>query len=193
MTRADWILRPVLWLSTAWTIQIVLRESAHAPYSNLMAGLVCLTAYRFLSRSAAGLPLLYLSTTGLAMFFGHLMAVPAGIAGATASAAILFWQGRELQRWIPKQSGRISGVIAMTVIPPLVATGIVVLINLPLPSGSFVSTRAIEASFGVFAVIGAAAGARRSTDGRSFRLWWIDGSFLIAALLVARLMTRGIR
>lgn len=193
MSRADWILRPTLWFATAWTIQLALRESTHASYWNLVAALTCLAAYRWLSRSAAGLPLLYLSTAGLVMFFGHLTSLAAAVPGGLASAAILFWQGRELQRWIPKKSGRIFGVIAVTLLPPIVGTGIVILVNLPLRDGSFVSARAIDAAFGIFAMVGAATGARRSTDGRSFRLWWMDGTVALSAALIVRLMVHGLR
>jgi hypothetical protein len=30
MTRADWIFRPILWFTTAWTIQVILHEASHA-------------------------------------------------------------------------------------------------------------------------------------------------------------------
>ena len=30
MTRADWIFRPILWFTTASTIQVILHETAHA-------------------------------------------------------------------------------------------------------------------------------------------------------------------
>ena len=127
------------------------------------------------------------------MFFGHLTSLAAAVPGGLASAAILFWQGRELQRWIPKKSGRIFGVIAVTLLPPIVGTGIVILVNLPLRDGSFVSARAIDAAFGIFAMVGAATGARRSTDGRSFRLWWMDGTVALSAALIVRLMVHGLR
>ena len=202
MSRADWILRPLLWFVTASTINVALHDGAHAPALGLIAGGILLFAYRRRSTSAAGLPLLFLSTGGIAIFFEHLismsptsaLAAIASITGALASAAILFWQGRELQRWIPQQSGRIFGVIAVAVLPIVAGTAIVIFVNLPLPAGtSFVSARMLEAAFGVFTVIGVATGQRQPTGGRSFRLWWTDGTILLAAILVVRLMARGIQ
>lgn len=200
MTRADWILRPILWFATASIINLVLLRSTHAPVFSLIVGVGLLLAYVKLSTSVAGLPLLYLSTTGSAMFFEHLVSTSfvsaasamLSVAAVVASAAILFWQGRELQQWIPRPSGRISGVIAVAVLPVVIGTAIAILINLPSPGGwSFVLARAIEAAFAMFAVIGAATGPRRPAGARSFRLWWTDGTIALAAMLVVRLMMRG--
>ena len=192
MTRADWILRPILWFATASIINLVLLQNAHTPVVGLIFGGLLLLAYKKLSASVAGLPLLYLSTIGIAMFFGHLTSM--SVLGPLASAAILFWQGRELQRWIPRPSGRIFGVIAVAVLPLVVGTALVILVNLPVPDGwSFVLARAIEASFGIFAMIGAATGPRQPTAGRSFRLWWMDGTIALAAMLVVRIMLAATR
>jgi hypothetical protein len=187
---------------------------AGGPLFSLVVGLVCLLAYKRFSKSAAGLPLLYLSTGGIAIFFGNLMSTAfvgdfsaaaaaldmpmaaryaASLAGALVSAAILFWQGRALQHWIPQRAGRIFGVIGVVAVPVVIGTAFIILINQPVPTGaSFVFARATEASFGIFTVVGAATGQRRSTGGRSFRLWWIDGTLAIAAVLVVRIMARGI-
>ena len=202
MSRADWILRPILWFVTASVINIALHDGAHTPVFGLIASGILLFAYRRLSKSAAGLPLLFLSTGGIAIFFEHLISMSptstlsavASLAGALASAAILFWQGRELQRWIPQQSGRIFGVIAVAVLPIIAGTAIVIFISLPLPAGtSFVFARMMAACFGIFTVIGAATGQRQPTGGRSFRLWWTDGTIALTAILVVRLMARGIQ
>jgi hypothetical protein len=83
-------------------------------------------------------------------------------------------------------------VIAVAVLPVVIGTALVVLINLPAPGGwSFVGARAIEAAFAIFAVVGAATGPRQPAGGRSFRLWWTDGTIALAAMLVVRLMMRG--
>jgi len=187
---------------------------AVGPVFSLILGVVCLPAYRRWSRSAAGLPLLYLSTIGIATFAGNLMPTafagdlstaaaslglpPAvryagSLAGALASAGILFWQGRELQRWIPAKAGRVFGTIGVVVLPVVAGTGIIILVNQPVPAGSsFAFARMSEASFGLFTLLGAATGTRAATGGRSFRLWWIDGTLAVAALLVVRLAVRGI-
>jgi hypothetical protein len=187
---------------------------AMGPAFSLIAGLCFWLAYRTRSRTAAGLPLLYLSTIGVALFFGSLastafagdfsgaatwMALPmlvryaTSALGAAGAAAVLFWQGRELRAWIPDKAGRIFGVISVAVAPVLLGTAIIIVVNQPVPTGwSFVYARLGEAAFGVFTIAGAATGPRVSSVGRSFRLRWIDGTILLSALLVVRFMVFGI-
>ena len=250
MTRADWIFRPILWFTTAWTIQVILHESAHAwmafalgvpstlfqywvnwpegaatlrqeaiirawgPIFSLIAGLLFWLFYRRKAKTGAGLPLLYLSAIGVAMFFGNLMSAAfvgdfSGVsryfdlsmplrytlsaAGAIGVAAVMFWLGRQLRLWIPDKSGRVFGVIAVTVLPVVIGIAAVIVINQPLPPAlNFTTARISEQSFHIFTVIGAATGARPSAAGRSFRLRWIDGTIFIAAVLVVRIMARGV-
>ena len=250
MSRADWIFRPILWFTTAWTIHVILHETAHAlmalalgvpstlyqywvdwpdgaatlrqeaiirtwgPVFSLIAGLAFLLLYRAKSRTAAGLPLLYLSAIGVAMFFGNLMSaafvgdfsgvsryldlsMPAryalSAAGVVGVAAVMFWLGRQLRLWIPDKSGRVFGVIAVVVLPVAIGIAVVILINQPLPASlNFPTARITEQSFHVFTVLGAATGARPSAAGRSFRLRWIDGTIFIACVLAVRFMTLGI-
>ena len=79
------------------------------------------------------------------------------------------------------------------VVPVVFGTAIIVLVNQPVPTGwSFVYARMGEASFAIFTLAGAATGPRLSSAGRSFRLWWIDGTIAIAALLVVRILVFGI-
>src|ERR1051326_2493428 len=182
MSRADWIFRPILWFTTAWTIQVVLHETAHAlmafalgvpstlyqywvnwpegaatlrqeaiirtwgPVFSLIAGLAFWLIYRTRSHSAAGLPLLYLSAMGIAMFFGNLMSAAfvgdfsgvsrylalsmpiryaLSIAGAVGVAVVMFWLGRQLRLWIPDKSGRVFGVIAVVVLPVVIGIAVV--------------------------------------------------------------------
>ncbi len=187
---------------------------AAGPVCSLVFGLCCGLAYRRQSRTAAGLPLLYLAAFGLAMFFGNLMSAAfvgdfsrasatlgismpmrytASAVGVAGNAAALFWLGRELRHWIPDKAGRVFGVIAVTVVPAVAGTALIVLFNLPVPpSVHFAAARFGEAAFHVFAVIGAATGARPSSAGRSFRLRWIDGTIAVAALLVVRIAVLGI-
>ena len=251
MTRADWIFRPILWFTTASTIQVILHETAHAlmafalgvpntlyqywvdwppgvatlgqeaiirawgPIFSLIAGLAFWLAYRTRSQTAAGLPLLYLSAIGVAMFFGNLMSAAfvgdfSGVSryfalsmpvryalsgvGALGAAAVMFWLGRQLRPWIPDKSGRIFGVIAVAVLPVVIGTALIVLFNQPVPVAiNFTTARIGEQSFQIFTVIGAATGVKPSSAGRSFRLRWIDGTLLIAAVLVVRIMALGVR
>jgi hypothetical protein len=187
---------------------------AWGPIFSLIAGLVFWLVYRKRSQTAAGLPLLYLSALGVAMFFGNLMSAAfvgdfSGVSrwlelpmaarygvsavGAAGTAAIMFWLGRELRQWIPDKSGRVFGVIAVTVLPVLMGTAAIILINQPVPASlNFTSARLSEQSFAIFAVIGAATGARPRAGARSFRLRWIDGTIMIAAFLIVRIMALGV-
>ena len=250
MTRADWIFRPILWFTTASTIQVILHETAHAamavalglrptlyqywvnwdpasstlaqeatvrafgPVFSLIAGLAFWLVYRKKSQTAAGLPLLYLSAIGIAMFFGNLMSAAfvgdfSGVsryfelsmpvryalsaAGAAGTAGVMFWLGRQLRQWIPDKSGRVFGVIALVVLPVVVGTAVMIVINQPVPPElNFAAARIGEQSFQIFTLIGAATGVRPSSAGRSFRLRWIDGAIFIAAVLVVRIMATGI-
>lgn len=136
---------------------------------------------------------------GIAIFLSNLMFTAlvndaVRVAGAVAIAAVLFWQGRELRQWIPAQAGRIFGTIGVVILPLVAGTGILILINQPAPPTlSFTSARLSEASLGIFAVIGALTrGGSPSNAGRSFRLWWIDGTVALAAVLAVRIAARGI-
>ena len=204
----------VNWPPGAATLKEEAIIRAWGPIFSVIAGLAFWLVYRKRSQTAAGLPLLYLSALGVAMFFGNLMsaafvgdfsgasrwlelpmAARYGVSavGAAGTAAIMFWLGRELRRWIPDKPGRVFGVIAVTVLPVLVGTAAIILINQPVPIEiNFTSARIGEQSFQIFTIIGAATGAKPTAAGRSFRLRWIDGSIFIAALLVVRIMALGV-
>jgi hypothetical protein len=249
MTRADWILRPVLWFVTASTINVVLHEGAHfltafalglqptlyqywvywnpenatlnqyaaaraaGPTFSLVVGLCCWLAYRAKKQSAAGLPLLYLSAGGVAMFSGNLMSAAfagdfSGLASwlqlpmtaryaisAAGTVGVMVWLGRQLRQWIPATVGTALGLIGVVVAPVVLGTAIIILINQPVPPcPPFLSDRLSEALLGVFTLLGAARpGAPGiSSGGRSFRLQWIDGTIAIAAVLAIRVMVLGI-
>lgn len=187
---------------------------AWGPIVSLIAGVAFWLVYRTRSRTAAGLPLLYLAALGVAMFFGNLMSAAfvgdfSGVSrnlalsmparyvlsalGALGAAAVMFWLGRELRSWIPDKPGRAFGIIAVVVLPVVAGTALIILINQPVPAGlNFTAARIGEQSFQIFTVIGAAIGAKPSAAGRSFRLRWIDGTIFIAAVLAVRLMALGV-
>jgi hypothetical protein len=188
---------------------------AWGPTFSLLVGVGCWLLYRSRSRTAAGLPLLYLSAIGVAMFFGNLMSAAfvgdfSGVAtwlnlplaaryaasavGALGVAAVMFSLGRELRQWIPEKAGRAFGVMAVAALPAVAGTALIILINQPVPPAlNFTMARISEQAFALFTVIGAATGPRVSTGGRSFRLRWIDGTIAIAAVLAVRIMVFGIR
>jgi heme A synthase len=113
--------------------------------------------------------------------------------GAAGTATVMFWLGRELRQWIPDKSGRAFGVVAVAIVPVVIGTAVVILINQPVPPAlNFTAARVSEQAFAIFTVIGAATGPRPSTGSRSFRLRWIDGTIAIGATLVVRIMVFGI-
>ena len=184
------------------------------PFFSLIAGVAFWLVYRTRSRTAAGLPLLYLAALGVAMFFGDLMSASfvgdfSGVSryfelsmfvryvlsamGAIGAAAVMFWLGRELRSWIPDKPGRAFGVTAVVVLPVVIGTAFIILINQPVPAGlNFTAARIGEQSFQIFTVLGAAIGAKPTAAGRSFRLRWIDGTIFIASVLAVRIMALGV-
>ena len=179
----------------------------------LAFGIVSWWVFRRQRGSAAELPLLYLSAFGVATFFGNLMsmstvgdfsraAIELGLPmavryggtaiGALAVAGIQFWLGRQLVHWVPANVGRTAGVFGIVALPVLLGTAAVILANQPMPS-AFLGARVGEASFSVFAVIGAWMTRRDSWDGRGLLgLQWTDGGAAILTVLLVRLMVRGI-
>jgi hypothetical protein len=187
---------------------------AGGPVFSLIVGLCCWLAYRGRKQSPAGLPLLFLSAFGVALFSGNLMSTAfvgdvSGVArwldlslpvryaiavlGAAGTAAAMFWLGRELRAWIPDKAGRAFGVFAVCVAPVVIGTAVILLANQPVPPAlNFTMARITEQAFAIFTVIGAATGPRVAGAVRSYRLRWIDGTIAIAAMLVVRIMVFGI-
>jgi hypothetical protein len=80
------------------------------------------------------------------------------------------------------------------VMPVLVGTALVIMLNQPTPMGSsFVSARAAEASLWLFAAFGALLTRQRQTrDSTALRFHWIDGAAALAVVLAVKVMARGI-
>lgn len=244
-----WLLRPILWFATAYTINIILHESTHAltarclgfrstlfnlwvnpeltqatttqramiatagPVASLCVGLLCWLAYGKARNSSAGMPLAYLSSFGLTIFFGNLLsasfvgdfsiaAVALGLPmaarylvsliGALSVGVILFFTGRELRRWAPRQVGRIAGAIGTVALPALVGTALVILVNQPLPA-SFVAARVGEGSVWVVAAVGALTGRDDpASSDTGLQLRWADCAVAIVVVLLVRFMAQGI-
>ena len=197
------------------------QAASNVPALIAVAGpLVCLTfgifSWLALNRardSAAALPLLYLSVFSIGTFLGNLMstsfvgdfsAAAAGlrlpmtarhgiaVAGALAVAALHFWAGRELVQWVPSHIGRVVGMLRIIALPVVLGTAAVILMNQPMPRAS-VNARIAEASFWLFAALGALVTRRDSQRGRvSYALRWADGGVTLLAILAVRLMVRGI-
>jgi hypothetical protein len=183
------------------------------PLFCLAVGLACWLAFRRSRDSAAGLPLLYLSVFGIGTFFGNLMStslvgdfssaaaalglpttirIVISVAGAICLAAVQFWAGRELVRWVPAGVGRVAGTLGIVAVPVVLGTAAVILVNLPM-ANTTVSARMGEAGFWLFAALGALVARRdlRKVQGR-LAPRWSDGVVALLAVLLVRLMVRGI-
>lgn len=246
-----WMLRPILWLATAYTINQVLHELAHAltafflgvpstlfhfwvdvdparagpreraliaaagPVFSLAFGLLCGAVSRNHRVPSARLPLLYLSVVGLSMFFGNTLtaafvgdfsnvAVALGtrmpsryaatILGAVSLILVMFAAGRRLRGFVPRRLGRLAGMIGVVVLPALVGTTAVILINLPVPTPrSFVMARASEGL--VWAIAAAGTLVRRPDSDaapESLALRWADAAAAAVGFLAVRLAAGGI-
>jgi hypothetical protein len=182
------------------------------PVMSLIIGMVCFCLYRRKRESAGGLPLLYLATFGATIFFGNLMSAAfvgdfstvasaldlpmamrysVSVIGAVAVAGILFLTGRELTRWTPAHLDRVARAASIIGLPVLVGTALVVLVNQPL-SSAFVVARAGEASFWLFAFAGVLTVRMPRTVGTSLRFRRTDALVLVIAILIVRVMARGI-
>jgi len=179
----------------------------------LAIGTLSALGSRRMPGSAAELPLLYLAVFGLGTFFGNMMSIafvgdfsaiavamhlPIALryllagAGALVLATIHVWAGRRLVQFVPAQHGRVVGMLGIVALPVVLGMATVILVNQPMP-GASVSARVAEASFWVFAAIGALATARSGPDRHEgLALHWVDGAVLLLVILVVRLMVRGI-
>jgi hypothetical protein len=174
----------------------------------LALGIVAWVSFRRARGSAAELPLLFFTVFGIGTFFGNLMSIafvgdfsraattfhlPMGarhslsFAGAAGAAAIHFWGGRALTRWVPSTMGRMAGALGITVVPVVLGTALVVLANAPSVS---VAVRSAEAGFWAFAVVGALMAYPRG-GGELIKLDWVDGAAALLVTLIVRLLMRG--
>ena len=81
------------------------------------------------------------------------------------------------------------GIIAL---PVVLGTAAVILVNWPMPE-AFVYARVAEASFWLFAAMGALFGQKTFPERRELGLRWADGAVILLTVLTVRAMVRGIR
>ncbi len=183
------------------------------PLACLVLGVAAWLVFRRARESAAAVPLLYLAVFGVGTFVGNLISAPfigdfsvAAVAldlpmagryaisalGAVGVAAIHVVAGRELIQFVPAAARKGTGVLGIIALPVVLGTAAVILVNQPMPA-TFVSVRAGEASFWLFAVIGAVLPREQSShpwaalEGR-----WTDGVALLLAILVVRVLVHGV-
>jgi hypothetical protein len=187
-----------------------------APTASLLAGVVCWVIYGRVKNSMAGLPLLYLASSGVANFFGNLMSAAfvgdfsnaavllglspkvrygAAFIGAVGVLAVVFVTGRELRQWTAPHVGKIGAALGLVVVPAVIGTALVTLVNQPTPMGAaaFFSARAGESALWV---VGALAGLftrqRTTGSGPGAHFHWVDGAAALAVFLAVKVMARGI-
>jgi hypothetical protein len=196
---------------------VVLRAivGAAGPLASLVLGVVAALAYRVVRRTAAGVPLLLLAANGVSNFFGNLMsaafvgdfsnaaqalAVPVpfryGVAvlGAIGVGATLFIAGRELRRWTSPGTSRLMAATGTIIVPVVVGTLFVIVINEPTPMGaSFASARWSEGAFWIVAAIGAFfATAGTTSELHPAKVLFVDVLALVVTAGVVRLMSTGV-
>src|SRR5262245_51434658 len=160
------------------------------------------------------MPLLFLAASGVSNFFGNMMStafvgdfsnaarwldLPMAVryslsaTGAVVAASVLFMTGRQLARWSSPQASRAAAVLEAVVLPVLVGTAIIIVINQPNPIPGFAAARAGEGAFWIFAAAGTLTAVRSTvTDHGSLQLHWRDGAVAMLVLAVVRIMAFGI-
>jgi len=131
-----------------------------------------------------------------AFTFLHLSAAVSYVASAVGFILLpsfMYYTGRELLRWAPREFGRTKAVACTTLAPWLVGTLLLLVIYCPLPQFLIGSTLG-GSMFWAFAVLGAALGfpARRPAKTIS-SITRSDLALTIAAVAMVRLLVNGIR
>jgi hypothetical protein len=206
------------WVDHQFTGATVVQRAivgAAGPVASLILGVVVAIAYRVVRRPAAGVPLLLLAAHGVSNFFGNLMSaafvgdfsnaaralgVPMplryGIAllGVIGVGVTLFMAERELRRWTSPGTGRLTAAAGTTIVPMVLGTLFVIVINEPTPMGaSFAIARWSEGAFWIVAAIGAFFATARTTHKlNSPKVLFIDVLALVVTTGVVKLMSTGI-
>jgi len=185
------------------------------PLFSLLVGAVCLLLYqrRFRERPS-GLAFLMMALVGIYSFLGPLagaalggdlhiaftfLDIPRTVAylasaiGFVLLPCFMYYIGRDLLRWAPRDFSRAKAVSCTTLAPWLLGTSLILLLYWPLPRFLVGSTIGGSA-FWVFAVLGAALGfPAKGPAETSSSFTRSDLILAIAALVLVRLLAHGIR
>src|ERR1700686_3149327 len=185
------------------------------PFFSLLVGAVCLLLYqrRFRERPS-GLEFLMIAMVGIYSFLGplagtalggdfhlaftflHISTTIAYLASATGFILLpsfMYYIGRDLLRWAPRDFSRAKAVSCTTLAPWLLGTSLILLLYWPLPRFLVGSTIGGSA-FWVFAVLGAVLGfPAKGPAETSSSFTRSDLILAIAALVLVRLLAHGIR
>jgi len=185
------------------------------PLFSLAVGAVCWVLYlrRFRDRPS-GLAFLMIAMAGIYSFLGPLAGAALGgdfrtaftflhvstSLGYLASAigfillpSFMYYMGKELLRWAPREFGRAKAVACTTLAPWLLGTLLLLLVYWPLP-GFLVGSTLGGSAFWAFAVLGAAFGFPTRPPAEIVSSFTRSDLILtIAALAMVRLLVSGIR
>jgi hypothetical protein len=189
--------------------------AAAGPIFSLAVGVICWLLYRQrFQRRSSGLLFLMLAVVGIYSFLGPLAGSAFGgdfnlaftflgiskavrYAGSATGLILLpsfmFFMGKELVRWAPREFSRIKAVACTTIAPWLIGSMLTLLVYWPLPG--FLAGSTITGSvFWLFAVIGAWFGfsdSRHAERATSFTR--SDLLIALVALIMVRLLAFGVR
>jgi len=189
--------------------------AAAGPIFSLAVGATCWILYQWrFQRRPSGLMLLMLAIVGVYAFLGPLAGSALGgdfniaftflgvsktvryalsATGFVLLPCFMFFMGKELMRWAPRNFGRAKAVACATVAPWLIGTGLILLVYWPLPSFLISSTLGGSA-FWVFAVVGAAFGFSTFRPAESISSFTRSDLILAGvALAMVRLLVNGVR
>ena len=148
------------WVDYEFTDATVVQQAivgGAGPVASLVLGVVAAIGYRVVLRPAASIPLLLLAAHGVSNFFGNLMSaafvgdfsnaaralgVPMplrygmALLGVIGVGVTLFMAGRELRRWTSPGTGRLIAAAGTTIVPMVLGTLFVIIINEPTPMGA---------------------------------------------------------
>jgi hypothetical protein len=185
------------------------------PFFSLTVGAVSWAIYkRSFTERPAGLGFLMMSIVGIYSFLGPLAGTALGgdfhvvftslnvaaVFGYLTSAIgflllpiFMYYNGKELVRWVPSEFGRAKAVACATVAPWVVGTALLLLVYWPLPR-FLIGPTVAGSVFWVFAALGAALGfsSRRPVETIS-SFTCSDLLLTIVALAMVRLLVNGIR
>lgn len=185
------------------------------PVFSLAEGVICWLLYRRrYERRSSGLLFLMMAVMGIYSFLGPLAGSvfggdfhvafrflgisKAGFYAGSATGLILlpsfmFFIGKELVQWAPREYSRIQAVACTTIAPWLIGTLITLLVYWPLP-GFLAGSTFVGSVFWVFAVIGAAFGfSDLQYVERATSFTRTDLLIAIVALVLVRLLVNGVR
>ena len=178
----------------------------------LVLGVLAWFAYKRARGSRGELPLLYFSALGVGTFFGNLVSISfvgdfsqaaarlglpmtlrylGSALGALGTVGVQLWLGRELVGFVPENLSRVGRALGVIVVPVVVATLVVILVNQPMREG-FVSARIGEAAFSLFAIVAAWLAGNKSDRPGPLKVQWVDVVAMVVAVTIVRVATRGI-